>query len=72
MRIEVYSRYGEIGFVVHAEDATDRAVLGLVTSVEYTKGKTLRMGGSTYSCDVSATTSFNFSWVEDTKPTTET
>jgi len=64
MRIEPYSRGGQIGFVVHAENETDRALLGLVTSGEYLEGKEFRLHGSTYSCDVSATTSFNFGWVD--------
>jgi hypothetical protein len=62
MRIEVYSRYGDIGFVVHAESVEDRAILSLVTSNEYTKNKSFFVLGSTYSCDVSAVTSFNFGW----------
>lgn len=65
MKIEVYSRGGEVGFVVKAENETDRAILSLITSTEYRRGRTLREGGHTYECDYSATTSFNFSWVKD-------
>ena len=64
MKIEVYSRHGQIGFVVRAENETDRAILSLVTSQEYTKDKEFRLGGSTYSCDVSSVTDFNFGWVK--------
>ena len=63
MRIETYSRYGSIGFVVHAETAEDRALLSLFTSDEYRAGKVLEMAGHTYSCDHSAVTSFNFGFV---------
>lgn len=69
MRIEVYSRHGEIGFVVHAENATDRAILNLVTSEHYTRDRRLVMGGCTWSCDVSGTTDFNFGWIREEKPT---
>jgi len=65
MRIEVYSRHGEIGFVVHADNETDRAILSFVTSNEYTKDRTFMVGGSTYSCDVSSVTDFNFGWVKN-------
>lgn len=65
MKIEVYSRHGDVGFVVHAENEMDRVVLALVTSTEYTKERTFRLGGSTYECDLSATTSFSFGWVKN-------
>ncbi len=68
MRVEPYSRCGAIGFVVHAENDTDRALLGLVTSYEYTKNREFRFHGSTYECDVSATTSFNFGWADPVRP----
>lgn len=65
MKIEPYSRAGNIGFVVRAETDTERALLSFLMSAEYQKGKTLRLGGSTYECDLSATTSFSFGWVKD-------
>lgn len=65
MKIEPYSRHGKIGFVVSAENDADRALLGFVTSHEYTKNRKLALKGSTYECDVSAVTSFNFGWVDD-------
>lgn len=65
MRLEVTGRHGNITFIVHAETEVDRAVLSLVTSEEYMKGRTLRMGGSTYSCDVNQVIAFNFSWVKN-------
>ena len=64
MRLEPYSRYGEIRFVVHAENDADRAILSLFTSVEYRCGRDLAFGGHTYSCDYSAVTDFNFGWME--------
>jgi len=65
MKIRVYSRYGEVGFVVTAENDTDHAILGLITSSEYTEGKTFRHGGSTYSDGV--VTDFNFGWTKNDK-----
>ena len=62
MKIEAYSRHGEIGFVVRAEDASERALLTYLTSAEYTNNRIFRIGGSTYECDYSAVTSFNFGW----------
>ena len=64
MRIEPYSRSGVIGFTVHAENETDRALLGLVTSYEYTKNREFQFHGATHSCDISATTAFNFGWAD--------
>lgn len=62
MRIEVYSRGGEVGFTIHAETETDLAVLGMVTSQSYQEGRELALLGSTYSCDVSATTAMTLGW----------
>lgn len=68
MRVEVKSSYGRLGFVVHAENETDRAILTLFTSDDYRAGRYLGMHGHTYECDYSATTSFNFGWVDPPKP----
>jgi len=60
MRIEPYSRYGAIGFVVYADNEADRALLGLVTSLGFIQDKEFRFHGFTHSCG--AVTSFNFGW----------
>lgn len=66
MKITVSTSQGRPlpGFVVHAENETDRAILGMFTNPKFTDMLRLQIGGSTYSCDVSGTTDFNFGWVD--------
>lgn len=65
MKIEAYARHGNIGFVVKAETESERALLSFIFSGEYQEGRKFMVGGHTYECDHSATTSFSFSWVKD-------
>lgn len=69
MKVETYYSHGNVHFLIRAENKEDQTILGLVTSQEYQKGRILRMGGSSYECDLSAITSFNFCWEIDKRNT---
>lgn len=68
MRIEARHSYGQIVFEITAENASDRAALGLFDQMN-NKGNQRRIVCSgTYSCDVSAITQLTISGLDVQPP----
>lgn len=51
-----------LGFVIKAENSSDRALLTAFTRSQLYKTHIFMMKGSTYECDYSQATSFIFGW----------
>jgi len=72
MRIRVAEQTGHPvpQFVVYADDETERAILGAFTNYKQNSKQPVQfwLHGSTYSCDVSGVTSFNFGYIYEQKP----
>lgn len=66
MRIEPFVTGMQMHFVVKAENAADRAILTQFCRSSRWQTHEFRFGGCTYECDHSATTAFNFGWVDKT------